>query len=133
MWSKFISYIHLILFQDAVNTRNTAKKFMLMKAKIQAVSLKITTLKSNHTMAQAMKGVTRAMATMNKKVFISLSIYRSECILIFINSNEKMNMPEIQKIMMEFEKQSEMMDDSIDDALGDENDEVEGFVLRAQI
>ena len=42
-----------------------------------------------------------------------------------------MNMPEIQKIMMEFEKQSEMMDDSIDDALGDENDEVEGFVLRA--
>ncbi len=106
---------------------------MLMKAKIQAVSLKITTLKSNHTMAQAMKGVTRAMATMNKKVFISLSIYRSECILIFINSNEKMNMPEIQKIMMEFEKQSEMMDDSIDDALGDENDEVEGFVLRVQI
>ena len=146
MWSKFISYIHLILFQDAVKvmakdlvrTRNAAKKFMLMKANIQAVSLKITTLKSNHTMAQAMKGVTRAMATMNKKVFISLSIYRSECILIFINSNEKMNMPEIQKIMMEFEKQSEMMDmkqeimdDAIDDALGDENDEVEGFVFRA--
>jgi charged multivesicular body protein 2A len=124
--------------KDLVRTRNAAKKFMLMKAKIQAVSLKITTLKSNHTMAQAMKGVTRAMATMNKKVFISLSIYRSECILIFINSNEKMNMPEIQKIMMEFEKQSEMMDmkqeimdDAIDDALGDENDEVEGFVLRA--
>lgn len=46
-----------------------------------------------------------------------------------------MNLPEIQKIMMEFEKQSEimdmkeeMMDDAIDDALGDENDEVEGFV-----
>ena len=39
-----------------------------MKANIQAVSLKITTLKSNHAMAQAMKGVTKAMATMNKKV-----------------------------------------------------------------
>jgi charged multivesicular body protein 2A len=46
-----------------------------------------------------------------------------------------MNLPEIQKIMMEFEKQSEimdmkeeMMDDAIDDALGDENDEVEGLV-----
>ena len=46
-----------------------------------------------------------------------------------------MNLPEIQKIMMEFEKQSEimdmkeeMMDDAIDDALGDENDEVEGLI-----
>ena len=43
-----------------------------------------------------------------------------------------MNLPEIQKIMMEFEKQSEimdmkeeMMDDAIDGALGDNDDEVE--------
>ena len=54
--------------KDLVRTRNAAKKFMLMKANIQGVSLKITTLKSNHAMAQAMKGVTKAMATMNKKV-----------------------------------------------------------------
>lgn len=54
--------------KDLVRTRNYVKKFMLMKANIQAVSLKITTLKSNHAMAQAMKGVTKAMATMNKKV-----------------------------------------------------------------
>ena len=97
--------------KDLVRTRNAGKKFMLMKANIQAVSLKITTLKSNHAMAQAMKGVTKAMATMNKK----------------------MNLPEIQKIMMEFEKQSEMMDmkeemmdDAIDSALGDDDEEVEG-------
>ena len=97
--------------KDLVRTRNAGKKFMLMRANIQAVSLKITTLKSNHSMAQAMKGVTKAMATMNKK----------------------MNLPEIQRIMMEFEKQSEimdmkeeMMDDAIDGAMGEDDDEIEG-------
>ena len=57
-----------VMAKDLVRTRATCKKFMIMKANIQAVSLKITTLKSNHAMAQAMKGVTKAMATMNKKV-----------------------------------------------------------------
>jgi charged multivesicular body protein 2A len=102
--------------KDLVRTRNTCKKFMIMKANIQAVSLKITTLKSNYAMAQAMKGVTKAMQTMNKK----------------------MNLPEIQKIMMEFEKQSEimdmkeeMMDDAIDSALGDDDDEVEGYFINS--
>jgi charged multivesicular body protein 2A len=99
-----------VMAKDLVRTRNACKKFMLMRANIQAVSLKITTLKSNHAMAQAMKGVTKAMSTMNKK----------------------MNLPEIQKIMMEFEKQTEMMDmkeemmdDAIDSAMGDDDDEVE--------
>jgi charged multivesicular body protein 2A len=48
-----------------------------------------------------------------------------------------MNLPEIQKIMMEFEKQSEimdmkeeMMDDAIDNALGDNDDEIERFYLK---
>ena len=46
-----------------------------------------------------------------------------------------MNLPEIQKIMMEFEKQSEimemkeeMMDDAIDSAMGDDDDEEEGLI-----
>ena len=50
-------------------------------------------------MAQAMKGVTKAMGNMNKQ----------------------MKMPEIQKIMMEFEKQSEIMDmkgEMMEDAIG---------------
>lgn len=54
--------------KDLVRTRRYVKKFILMKANIQAVSLKIQTLKSNNSMAQAMKGVTKAMATMNKQV-----------------------------------------------------------------
>jgi charged multivesicular body protein 2A len=63
--------------KDLVRTRRYVRKFMLMKANIQAVSLKIQTLKSQSTMAQAMRGVTRAMATMNRQL----------------------NMPQIQKIL----------------------------------
>ena len=51
-----------------------------------------------------------------------------------------MNLPEIQKIMMEFEKQSEimdmkeeMMDDAIDSALGDDDDEIEGDKIVGQV
>lgn len=55
--------------KDLVRTRRYVKKFMLMKANIQAVSLKIQTLRSQNTMAQAMKGVTRAMQNMNKLKF----------------------------------------------------------------
>jgi len=88
-----------IMAKDLVRTRRYVKKFMLMRANIQAVSLKIQTLKSQSAMAQAMKGVTKAMGNMNKQ----------------------MKMPEIQKIMMEFEKQSEIMDmkgEMMEDAIG---------------
>lgn len=40
----------------------------MMRANIQAVSLKITGLKSTNAMAQAMKGVAKAMGQMNKQV-----------------------------------------------------------------
>ena len=65
-----------------------------------------------------MKGVTKAMMNMNKQ----------------------MKLPEIQKIMQEFEKQSEIMDmkeemmsDVIDDALGDEDDEEESDAIVTQV
>lgn len=57
-----------IMAKDLVRTRRYVKKFIMMRANIQAVSLKIQTLKSNNSMAQAMKGVTKAMATMNRQV-----------------------------------------------------------------
>lgn len=107
-----------IMAKDLVRTRRYVKKFILMRANIQAVSLKIQTLRSQNAMANAMKGVTKAMQNMNKQL----------------------NLPQIQKIMQEFEKQSEMMDmkeeminDTIDDAMGDEEDEEEGDAIVAQI
>ncbi|KAJ6629282.1 Charged multivesicular body protein 2a [Pseudolycoriella hygida] len=107
-----------IMAQDLVRTRRYTKKFMLMKANIQAVSLKIQTLKSQNTMAQAMKGVTKAMQNMNRQL----------------------NLPQIQKILQEFEKQSEIMDmkeeminEHIDDAMEDEGDEEETDAVVAQV
>ncbi|XP_041969377.1 charged multivesicular body protein 2a [Aricia agestis] len=107
-----------IMAKDLVRTRRYVRKFMLMKANIQAVSLKIQTLKSQNTMAQAMRGVTRAMATMNRQL----------------------NMPQIQRILQEFEKQSEIMDmkeemmnDSIDEAMEADDDEAESDAVVGQI
>jgi len=107
-----------IMAKDLVRTRRQCKKFMVMRANIQAVSLKIQTLKSQNAMAMAMKDVTKAMQRMNKQ----------------------MKLPEIQKIMMEFEKQTEIMDmkeemmsDAIDDAMGDEDDEEESDAIVTQV
>uniref|UniRef100_A0A1I8IJL8 Charged multivesicular body protein 2a n=1 Tax=Macrostomum lignano TaxID=282301 RepID=A0A1I8IJL8_9PLAT len=93
-----------------VRTRNYVKKFILMRANIQAISLKIQTLRSTNQMAQAMKGVTKTMQRMNKT----------------------MNLPQLQQIMAQFEKESEIMDmkeemmsDAIDDAIGGDEDEEE--------
>jgi len=107
-----------IMAKDLVRTRRYIKKFMLMKANVQAVSLKIQTLKSQNTMATAMKGVSKAMQNMNRQL----------------------NLPQIQKILHEFEKQSEIMDmkeeminEVIDDAMEDEGDEEETDAVVTQV
>uniref|UniRef100_A0A1I8GT85 Charged multivesicular body protein 2a n=1 Tax=Macrostomum lignano TaxID=282301 RepID=A0A1I8GT85_9PLAT len=97
-----------IMAKDLVRTRSYIKKFIMMRANIQAISLKIQTLRSTNQMAQAMKGVTLTMQRMN----------------------QSMNLPQLQQIMAQFEKESEMMDmkeevmsDAIDDAIGNTDDE----------
>ncbi|CAD5210083.1 unnamed protein product [Bursaphelenchus okinawaensis] len=107
-----------VMAKDLVRTRQYVKKFMMMKANIQAVSLKVQTLKSQDAMAQAMKGVTRAMGSMNRQL----------------------NLPQISKIMQDFERQSEimdmkeeMMDDAIDDALGEVGEEGETEAVVQQV
>ena len=59
-----------------------------MRTQLQGVSLRIQTMQSNQAMTEAMVGVTRAMRVMNGQI----------------------NVPQLQRIMMEFERQSEMMD-----------------------
>uniref|UniRef100_A0A8D8V7L2 Charged multivesicular body protein 2a n=1 Tax=Cacopsylla melanoneura TaxID=428564 RepID=A0A8D8V7L2_9HEMI len=107
-----------IMAKDLVRTRKYAKKFMMMKANIQAVSLKIQTLRSQNAMAEAMKGCSRAMQSMNRQ----------------------MNLPQIQRILGEFEKQSEIMDmkeemmnDAMDDAMDDVEDEDETNAVVTQV
>lgn len=69
-------------------------------------------------MTDALKGVTKAMASMNKKI----------------------QLPAIQKIMMDFEKESEMMDtkqemmeDAIDDVMEQDGEEAESDEIVQQV
>ncbi|XP_065887155.1 charged multivesicular body protein 2a-like [Dysidea avara] len=107
-----------IMAKDLVRTRNFVKKFYLMKANLQAVSLKIQTLRSQAAMAQALKGVSKAMH----------------------NINTKMNLPQLQKIMMEFERETEIMDlkeelmsDTIDDVIGEADEDEESEAIVSQV
>ncbi|KAG4086465.1 hypothetical protein H8356DRAFT_1735001 [Neocallimastix lanati (nom. inval.)] len=107
-----------IMAKDLVRTRRYIQKFYEMKTQLQAVSLRIQTLQSNQTMAEAMKGVSSAMKTMNKQI----------------------NLPQINKIMMNFEKESELMDikedmvnDAIDNVMEEEDEEEESENIVNQI
>ncbi|KAF9066824.1 Snf7-domain-containing protein [Rhodocollybia butyracea] len=99
-----------VMAKDLVRTRRYVQKFYQMRTQLQAVGLRIQTLRSNQQMADAMRGATRAMGAMNRGL----------------------NLPGIQRIMMEFEKESSMMDmkeemmsDAVDDVMDDEEDEEE--------
>ena len=89
-----------IMAKDLVRTQSFVKRFILMRANIQGIAFKIQTLKSQAAMANAMKGVTKALCSMNKK----------------------MNLPQLQKVMMQFERESEIMDlkeETISDTIDD--------------
>ncbi|BGP17041.1 hypothetical protein JCM10213_000323 [Rhodosporidiobolus nylandii] len=99
-----------VMAKDLVRTRRYISKFYTMKTQLQAVSLRIQGMRSNQQMAEAMKGATKAMSLMSRQ----------------------MNLPQIQRILQEFEKESavmdmkeEMMGDAIDDAMDDEVGETE--------
>lgn len=79
-----------------------------MRTQLQAVSLRIQTVRSNEQMMQSMKGATALLGSMNRQ----------------------MRLPALQKIAMEFERENdvmdqrqEMMDDAIDDVTGLEDEE----------
>merc|ERR1712136_409354 len=100
-----------IMAKDLVRTKKYVKKFIVMKANIQAVSLKISTLKSQDAMMNAMKGVTKAMRKMNNQ----------------------MKLPQMQKIMADFERQTEMLDDVMDDAMAGSDEEEETDEIVRQV
>lgn len=55
-----------VMAKDLVRTRRHIHKFYQMKTQLQAVSLRIQTLRSNQQMAEAMKGATRVSAHVAK-------------------------------------------------------------------
>mmetsp|Transcript_8006 Transcript_8006/g.12861 ORF Transcript_8006/g.12861 Transcript_8006/m.12861 type:complete len:214 (+) Transcript_8006:208-849(+) len=107
-----------IMAKDLVRTRAYITKFYNMRTQLQAVGLRLQTLKSTAAMTDAMKGVSKAMVKMNKQV----------------------NLPAMQQIMMEFAKQSELMDakqemmgDTLDDVVGEDNEEEESDQVVNQV
>ncbi|EFR04688.1 SNF7 family protein [Nannizzia gypsea CBS 118893] len=100
--------------KDLVRTRRYIQKFYSMRTQLQAISLRIQTVRSNEQMAQSMKGATILLGSMNKQ----------------------MNLPALQRIAMEFERENEimdqrqeMMDDAVDEATGlDDEEEGEEIV-----
>ncbi|KAF5539059.1 doa4-independent degradation 4 [Fusarium mexicanum] len=105
--------------KDLVRTRRYVEKFYSMRSQLQKISLRLQTYRTNEQMMQAMKGATMALGSMNKS----------------------MNLPQLQRIAMEFERENdimdqrqEMMDDAIDDAMDvgieEEGDEVVEQVLE---
>ena len=94
-----------IMAKDLVRTRNYVTRFIEMKTHLNAVSLKMQTIKSHEAMASAMKGVTKALISMNSK----------------------MDIPGLQKVMAEFLRENERAEltqealaDTLDDAMAEE-------------
>jgi charged multivesicular body protein 2A len=87
-----------------------------MRSHLQGCALKLQTVKSHHAMASAMTSTAKAMHKMNKAI----------------------DVPAINKMMQDFEKENakteimqEIMGDTIDDALGgDENEEEEEAIVN---
>ncbi|KAJ7191083.1 vacuolar sorting protein DID4 [Mycena pura] len=108
-----------VMAKDLVRTRRYVHKFYQMRTQLQAVGLRIQTLRSNQQMADAMRGATRAMASMNRGL----------------------NLPAIQRIMTDFEKESSMMDmkedmmsEAVDDVMDEEEDEeMEGDKILREV
>lgn len=108
-----------VMAKSLIRNRHAVTKLYALKSQLQAISLRIQTLKTTQAMADAMMGATKAMRVMNRRL----------------------NLPNMQKVLMEFEKQNEkmemtgdMMGDAIDDAMegegeAEETDELVGQVL----
>lgn len=105
-----------VMVKDLVRTKKSVTKFIELKTHLNAVGLKIQTVKSTQAMTDAMKGVTKALVAVNKSV----------------------DLPSLNKIMAEFMKENEKnelmqetMGDAIDDAMeeGDTNSE-EDLIMR---
>lgn len=97
-----------IMARDLVRTRQYIGKFIEMRSQLQGCALKLQTVKTHAAMADAMSSTALAMKKMNKAV----------------------DVPKINQMMMEFEREnmkSEMMQEMMGDAMDDvmDNDEEE--------
>ncbi|KAJ1835160.1 ESCRT-III subunit protein did4 [Coemansia sp. RSA 2711] len=99
-----------VMAKSMVRNRRFIKKFRTMDTNLTALNLRLARLSTNHDMAVAVRDATKAMRAMNAG----------------------MNLPGIQKVLMDFERESgvmdmkeEMMEETMDEAMDDEDEEEE--------
>lgn len=106
-----------VMAKDLVRTRNYIHKFYTMKTQLQAISLRIQTVRGNQQMMQSMQGASRLLGSMNRQ----------------------MNLPALSKISMDFERETDMMDqrqemmDDVMDTGVDEEEEEESDEVVAKV
>ncbi|GLE02444.1 hypothetical protein PINS_up011282 [Pythium insidiosum] len=107
-----------IMAKDLVRTRQHVTKFYTMRSQLQAVALRMETAKSAEAMTSALQGTTKALKAMAKT----------------------MNLPRLNKIMMEYTKESERMEmqqemigETIDDVMDADQDEEEEDKIVGQV
>eukprot|EP00178_Gracilaria_changii_P000078 TRINITY_DN1006_c0_g1_i3.p4 TRINITY_DN1006_c0_g1~~TRINITY_DN1006_c0_g1_i3.p4 ORF type:complete len:177 (-),score=48.48 TRINITY_DN1006_c0_g1_i3:1651-2181(-) len=89
-----------ILARDLVRTRAHITRMYQMRTQLQSVSMQLTSMRTNESMASAMGNVVKIMSRIN----------------------QTMNLPAMQNVMMQFEMEHgkmEMTQEMIDDAMGD--------------
>ena len=103
-----------IMARDLVRTRQYVTKFIEMRSQLQGCALKLQTVSSHAAMAEAMSSTAKAMMKMNKAI----------------------NVPSINKMMAEFERENmksemmqEMLGDAMDDAFDTNDEEAEDLIV----
>mmetsp|Transcript_17371 Transcript_17371/g.18113 ORF Transcript_17371/g.18113 Transcript_17371/m.18113 type:complete len:235 (+) Transcript_17371:96-800(+) len=107
-----------MMAKDLVRTRRNISRFIEMKSHLNGVSMKLLTIKSHDAMANAMKGVTKALTKMNKQT----------------------SLPGLQKIMLEFARENEKSEivqeaiaDTLDDAMEEDGAAEEEDLIVSQV
>ena len=107
-----------VMCKDLVRVRGYVNKFIMMKTQLNAVSLKMQTMRSHQAMSQAMQGAYGCMKRMN----------------------QQFSLPALQQIMTDFTKENEksemhqeVMEDMIDDVMGVDDAEAEEDAVYSQV
>jgi charged multivesicular body protein 2A len=107
-----------VMAKSMIRNRKAVTKMHQLKSHLQGISLRIQTLKSTQSMAQAMRGATKAMSVMSSQLSV----------------------PALNNIMKDFEKQNEkmemaeeMMGDALDDAFEEDGEEEETDELVSSV
>jgi len=107
-----------IMAKDLVRIRKHQEKFLTLSAQLRAIGMQMTAMGSTVAITESMKKVTKAMVKMSKEI----------------------DMPAMNKIMVEYMKQSEgmemkseMIGDAIDQVMDDDEDEKESDMIVNQV